>query len=112
MVESVVGRSEEIMWFQRADGTEEFLHPLVLDEIETEGLIRYQFVQRSDREFTVRLERQPSMELQRIESEVSAQLDDILEEKGLDDLEYSFVDVDEIPIDPETGKRKLVIKEI
>lgn len=52
------------------------------------------------------------VDLDSIERQVAAQIDGILEEKRLGTLEYSLLGVEEVPIDPDTGKRKLVRKEL
>ncbi|MEF8914884.1 phenylacetate--CoA ligase family protein [Natronomonas sp.] len=108
-VESVVGRSEELMWFTTEDGPEEFLHPLVLDDIEAEGLIRYQFRPVDETTVEIRMELTDDADRDRVEAAVSEQFDAILDGKGLGHLDYELVAVDDIPVDPETGKRKMVV---
>ncbi|MFQ3320791.1 MAG: phenylacetate-CoA ligase [Natronomonas sp.] len=124
-VESVVGRSEDLMWFEtrasqrdaeRASGEaasheEEFLHPLVIDDIDTEGLIRYQFRPTGEESIEMRMELTDDADRERVEADVSEQFDAILDEKGLRHIEYDLVEVEEIPVDPDTGKRKMVVTE-
>jgi len=98
------------MWFETRNGEKEFLHPLVLDEIGFGGLQRYQFVQTSNKGFKIRTGVEDEVEMNRVKEHVQEQVDEFLEEKMLTHLDYTVVEED-IPIDPETGERKMVIKE-
>lgn len=112
VVDSVVGRSEELMWFETVDGDRDFLHPLVLDEVEAEGLQRYQFVQTSDTGFEIRFEVGDDADVERLRLEIQRQVEEMLAEKQLTELEFGLTEVDGIPVDPDTGKRKMVSKEM
>lgn len=111
-IEKIVGRNEEIMWFKNEDGKEDFIHPLIVDEIEVKGLEKYQFVQLSSHEFKIRVVLQKSVNKELLEKEIRKQMDDILKEKNLTNLNYWIEEVQEIPINPATGKSKMVIKEM
>lgn len=111
-VEAVVGRSDELMWFDTDGGDREFLHPFVVDEIECPGLQRYQFVQTSTEGFDVRTEVTEDVDFDDVRQAVRKQVEGILEEKGLGRLEFEVVEVDDVPVDPETGKRRMVVKEV
>ncbi len=109
-IERVVGRDEEMMWFINAKGGRDFLHPLVIDELEVEGMAKHQFVQRSEHSFEIRVLLQPGADLAYVERELRRQMDKILAEKELSNLRYEVRPVDDIPIDPSTGKSKMVVR--
>lgn len=109
-VRAVVGRSEELLWFERPDGSADFLHPLILDDIQAPGLIRIQFVKRSPTHLELRLECESDEDSHRIRDSVSHQFDRILQGKELDHLTYAFTEIAEIPINPDTGKAPLVVR--
>jgi len=48
--------------------------------------------------------------MNRVKEHVQEQVDEFLEEKRLTHLDYTVVG-ENIPIDPETGERKMVIKD-
>ncbi len=107
-IESIIGRNEEIMWFINEDGEADFLHPLIIDDIDTEGNIHYQFIQHSKKDFQINIEFLDE-DRQNIKESVRSNMNEILKEKKLTNLHYSIQEVDEIPINPDTGKRSMVI---
>jgi phenylacetate-CoA ligase len=106
-VGGVVGRRADLLWFVSADGSEEFLHPLVVEDVEHPGLKQFQFVRRSSREFEVVVQVRPGADPSAVRASVRGQVDAILAEKGLNGVDYEVREGD-IPVDPETGKRPLV----
>ncbi|MFT9496200.1 MULTISPECIES: phenylacetate--CoA ligase family protein [Thermotaleaceae] len=110
-IREVMGRNEEIMWFLNDNGEKDFLHPLIINTLEAEGIIKYQFVQRSNKCFEIRVESRKNTDSDTIEIKLRKQMDNILKEKNLTCLNYQIKQVDTIPINASTGKSKIVIKE-
>lgn len=50
----LLGRNEDILWFQDGNGKQEFLHPLAVEGLCIEGLRDYQFRQISPDTFEIR----------------------------------------------------------
>ena len=106
----VQSREEDIMWF--TDGTRrEFLHPLSVEGFCIEGLLDYQFVQKSDASFLVVLEigrGKTRTEAEEIGRKISMEIQSILDEKNLDFVDFSISFTDKIA-PSSNGKKKLVV---
>lgn len=109
-VAKVAGRSEEMMWFRRKDGKWDFLHPLILDVLDAEGIKSYQFVQTSDSSFTLKAVLEGSLAREDLARYMRSQIDSFLARKELSGLSYSIELVSDLPLDPRTGKARLVLK--
>lgn len=106
----LLGRNEDILWFEDGDGKREFLHPLAVEGICIEGLKDYQFRQISVDTFEMLAEiADPSAE-QRIRTETLEQMKKILIEKGLSFVQFYVSFVEEILPDKATGKKRLIVK--
>lgn len=108
----IIGRNEEAMWFTNEDGKDDFLHPLIIYAINVDGIIKYQFVQLSGSSFEVRIELKQNADFNNVSQEFTMKLSKILQEKNLSNLDFQINQVNQIPIDPISGKSRLVIKEI
>lgn len=105
----LLGRNEDILWFQDGNGKQEFLHPLTVEGFCIEGLRDYQFRQISPDTFEM-LAEVPESDLQEtVESEVLRQMRDILREKGLDYVQFYVKFIPKILPDPGTGKKRLIL---
>lgn len=104
----LLGRNEDILWFQDGNGKQEFLHPLAVEGLCIEGLRDYQFRQISSDTFEMLAE--VSNDLQKtVQSEVLRQMREILRGKGLDYVQFYVKFVPEILPDPKTGKKRLIL---
>lgn len=106
----LLGRSEDVMWFEREDGKRDFLHPLAIEGFCVEGLIDYQFNQISSNTFTMSVELSKAADSQVVINELKHQMQVILNDKQLDFVHFSIVQTDEILPDPKTGKKALILK--
>lgn len=111
-IETIVGRNEDIMWFVNDNGEKDFLHPLIIDGIDVNGIIKYQFVQHSQKDFDINIEVGDNTNFNDVSNQFNEKFTEILKEKNLGWVKYKINRVDNIPIDPNNGKCKLVIKEI
>lgn len=108
-ISRVLGRNEEIMWFINEKGQEDFLHPLFIDDLNVEGVKKYQFEQIDNKNFILRCIR-ISLSEDKIKSMIEKQMDTFLLKKNLSNVKYKIIFVEDIPVNPVTGKIKLVIK--
>lgn len=105
----LMGRSEDVLWFEDGQGRREFLHPLAVEGFCIEGLLDYQFQQTGKDSFEMLAESSPGAGQKGIERELRRQLGGILLKKDLSYLNFSIRFVDEILPDPNTGKKRLVL---
>jgi phenylacetate-CoA ligase len=108
VIETIAGRREEFLWFTKANGMTEFIHPIVLAEFFVPGLEKFQFTQTSPN--TLVLKAIARDERSNIVVAIRKKMHEILLEKSL--VEHVRLDielVDEIRSNPKTGKFKLII---
>lgn len=105
----LLGRNEDILWFQDGNGKQEFLHPLAVEGFCIDGLRDYQFRQISPDTFEMLAEISDDALQKTVQGEVLRQMGDILKEKGLDYVQFYVEFVPEILPDPGTGKKRLIL---
>lgn len=105
----LLGRNEDILWFEDAQGKREFLHPLAIEGFSMDGLLDYQFCQTGRASFEMWVETTPGASKENIQSKMLFQMQKILHEKVLDNVSFRVRFVDNIRPDPRTGKKKLVV---
>ncbi len=110
-IKRVVGRDEELMWFVNGNGKLDFLHPLFIDDLDVNGIKKYQFIQKSNNYFVLKCVKWSEEENNLVKG-IKYQLDRFLKDKNLKNVKYNIQFVEDIPVNPHTGKSKLVIKEI
>lgn len=108
-VEIVLGRDEDLLWFESGNGHREFLHPLAIEGFCIEGLRDYQFRQTAPDAFEMLAEAGAEKRQNCIRSELLRQMKIILREKHLEYVQFYVRFVDEILPDPKTGKKPLII---
>ncbi|MCH1983454.1 AMP-binding protein [Ruminococcus sp. OA3] len=106
----LLGRSEDILWFEDFDGTREFLHPLAIEGFCIEGLLDYQFRQIAKDAFEMYAETSENADETHIRTEMMKQMKKILAEKRLDYVQFYLIFVPEILPDPGTGKKPLILQ--
>lgn len=110
-VESILGRNEDILWFEDADGgNREFLHPLAIEGFCIEGMLDYQFKKIDCNSFEMLIEVSDEEKKSTIQLEMIKNMREILHEKYLEYVKFSVRFVEEILPDPQTGKKRLIIK--
>lgn len=107
----ILGRSEDILWFTDENGNREFLHPLAIEGFCIEGLLDYQFQQSSKNAFEMLAQTSQTASREIIESEMLKKMREILKEKNLSYVRFYVKFVDEIQPDPQTGKKRLIVKD-
>ncbi len=107
-VQSIVGRNEDLIWFEGENGTRDFLHPLAIEGFCIEGLIDYQFKKVSSNQFQMIAEVPDKKQRALVESEMQRSMKQILEEKKLEYVRFDMRFTDCIMPDPATGKKRLI----
>lgn len=110
-VESIMGRDEDILWFEHIMGKKDFLHPLAIEGFCIDGLIDYQFRQVSSDSFEMIAEVSNNEKKPIIKCEMMNQMKRTLDEKQLDYVKFNIRFVNNILPDKKTGKKKLIIKD-
>lgn len=106
----LLGRNEDLLWFTDKDGSREFLHPLAIEGFCIEGLMDYQFRQTGRDAFEMLAETAETASREEIRMEMQRQMNGILAEKKIAYVRFDIRFVDEIRPDPQTGKKRLIVK--
>lgn len=104
----LLGRNEDLLWFEDTAGNREFLHPLAVEGFCIRGLLDYQFRQTDKTTFEMLAETSENADREMIRGEIFRQMEKILREKGLDYVRFNVQFVKQILPDPQTGKKKLI----
>lgn len=107
----LLGRSEDVMWFENPQGQREFLHPLAVEGFCIEGLRDYQFLPHAKDRFELLVETEPHADRANIHAELVRQIRQILEKTRLSFVDFHIRFVDSIQPDGRTGKKPLVLRE-
>lgn len=105
----LLGRDEDILWFEDGKGGRDFLHPLAVEGFCIQGLRDYQFWQTGPASFEMLAEASSPEAKKRISSELPRLMKGILQEKQLGYVSFELRFVPQIPPDPYTGKKKLIL---
>ena len=80
----LLGRNEDLLWFEDVAGNREFLHPLAVEGFCIDGLLDYQFRQTGQDAFEMLAETAENADRDMIQAEMLRQMKEILREKSLD----------------------------
>lgn len=111
-IENILGRNEDMMWFERDDGTTDFLHPLTIEGFVDEGMLDFQFHQISKIAFEMWIQTISSDYENHIRNYIYSKMHSILKDKKMESIDFKIRFVDEILPNPRTGKKSLIIKEM
>lgn len=106
----LLGRSDDVLWFENNCGERDFLHPLAVEGICIEGLLDYQFKQMSVSSFEIIAEISQNVPKEKIKNEITSRLKSILSEKELDYVDFFVTFTGKILPDTDTGKKRLIVK--
>lgn len=106
----VLGRDEDILWFEDENGHRDFLHPLAVEGFCLNGLLDYQFMQTGPAAFVMLAEASGKAQEGAIRTEMRMQMRRILGEKQMDYVAFDVRFVDTILPDAHTGKKPLILK--
>lgn len=109
--ELLLGREDDMLWFEDGNGNREFLHPLAVEGFCVEGLRDYQF-RKIDRAAFEMLAEVPEKEKRAaVRQEMLDRMEKILKEKKLKYVQFYVRFVKEITPDARTGKKPLIVQE-
>lgn len=106
----LLGRNEDLLWFESVGGEREFLHPLAIEGFCIEGLLDYQFRQTGKDTFEMLAELSQTASRDAVRTEILRQMAEILAEKKLAYVQFYIKFVGKIRPDPQTGKKRLIVK--
>lgn len=106
----LLGRNDDVLWFENRTGEREFLHPLAIEGFCIEGLKDYQFRQTTKDTFEMYAETGSGVSREQIRQEMLLRMRKILAEKRLDYVQFYVNFVEEILPDIRTGKKPLILK--
>ncbi len=112
VIEQIVGRSEWVPQFRNAKGEVDFISPHYINEIFVPGIWRFQmrWVDETSFRFVVCLDAGLSAaQRDAAIAAVRARLHEILAQKRLHNVHFDVEVADDIPVDPVTGKFRLVL---
>lgn len=108
----ILGRNEDLLWFEDKNGDYEFIHPLAIEGFCIEGLKDYQFRQIDNNMFEMLAEISETVSKDKIRVQILNQMKIILSQKHLDYVRFYVNFVDKIMPDPLTGKKRLIINTV
>ncbi len=109
--EILLGRDEDMLWFEDGNGNQDFLHPLAVEGFCIEGLRDYQFRKIARSAFEMLAEVPEKEKRPAVRQEILDRMEGILKEKRLTDIQFYVRFVEEIMPDPGTGKKPLILAE-
>ena len=109
--EILLGRDEDMLWFEDGNGNHDFLHPLAVEGFCIEGLRDYQFRKTSRFVFEMLAEVPQESRQAAVRQEILDRMEHILKEKKLMHVRFHVRFVKEILPDSRTGKKPLILSE-
>lgn len=109
--EILLGRDEDMLWFEDGNGNRDFLHPLAVEGFCIEGLRDYQFRKTSRFVFEMLAEVPQESRQAAVRQEILDRMEHILKEKKLMHVRFHVRFVKEILPDSRTGKKPLILSE-
>jgi phenylacetate-CoA ligase len=108
LIKNIAGRQEEFLWFEKPDGTKEYIHPIVIVEFFVPGLEKLQVIQTGENQLSMKVIIHGSGK--EVLSAIDGRMKEILKGKKLEEVVSFDVEVvKKIENDPKTGKFKLII---
>lgn len=112
-IKEIVGRNEYVPIFTNDDGQDDFISPIVLVEFYVQHLMKFQIHIKSKREFICKVileDGLTAIEKSKIIEEITFKLKEMLSEKKMMKVKFTVEIVEQLWVDPKTGKFKLIIK--
>jgi phenylacetate-coenzyme A ligase PaaK-like adenylate-forming protein len=112
VIESLVGRNELQPTFKNRDGVDDFVSPHTINEVFVAGVTRFQMHLLGDSEFKFMVcldSRLSAAERAACVAAVERRLGEILAKKLMDNVRFTVVVADDLPVDPRTRKFQLIV---
>jgi phenylacetate-coenzyme A ligase PaaK-like adenylate-forming protein len=110
IVGDVVGRKEHAAVFVNEAGERDSISPHVLGELYVEGLSKFQFRLTGDRSFRFVAQPEADAEPDEVARRARARLKELLSEKRMSNIAFEVEISSSVPMDPKTGKFRLVVQ--
>lgn len=113
LIHSLVGRSEIVPSFINRDGSEDFISAFTVIELFIPGISRFQMrlIDKTSFEFAVCPE--PGLDESGRAAAISAsrqKLQEILDQKLMENVKFEVLEVDDLPVNEKTGKFQLIVQ--
>lgn len=111
-VGEIVGRMEQAPVFMNRHGSEDFISPHIINEFHARGLRRFQLQVLSRTSFRFRAALEPyegDAERRDVLENIGMKLREILKQKEMDNVTFEIEEVDDLRVDPKTGKFRLIV---
>lgn len=108
LVDNIVGRSEAMLWLENNEGKMDFIHPIVIVEFYVKGLEKFQIVVKDKKSFEF-LAVITDIDKEQVIDKIRDKVDKILLEKNFTNVRYHVKFVNDLSVDPKTGKFKLIV---
>src|SRR6185312_6358215 len=98
--------------FINKDGVKDFIHPLSIVELFIPGVVRFQMHLKSETSFEFLVCLDPALDVHQREQalfETRKRVRKILDQKLMSNVVFDVIQKNELPVDPRTGKFKLII---
>lgn len=111
-VGAIVGRMEQAPMFVNRHGSEDFISPHIINEFHAKGLRRFQLQVLSKTSFRFRVVLEPcggEADRKDVLENIGKKLREILRQKEMENVTFEIEEVDDLRVDPKTGKFKLIV---
>ncbi|MEE8806955.1 MAG: AMP-binding protein [Lactimicrobium sp.] len=106
-IDGIAGRVEDTLWYDNEEGKQDFLHPLLLDDLYVEGVSAYQYEKTGKDELTVYC--LTDRDHQEVTYEVNRQVGRMLADKKMRNVRIVVRFVDHLYRNPRSGKTAMII---
>ncbi|MGM0437378.1 MAG: hypothetical protein ACQEQD_03810 [Bacillota bacterium] len=110
-VKKIIGRREEMIWFDNENGQREFLHPIVLAEFYVKGLKKFQIVKLDEISFLMKALINNDYDRDDVKKKIKEKMEKLLAQKNMNNIVFKIKEVEQLEADPKTGKFKLIKKD-
>ena len=106
-IDGIAGRVEDALWYDNEEGKQDFLHPLLLDDLDVKGVSAYQYEKTGKDELTVYC--LTDRDHQEVINEVNRQVGKMLTDKKMRNIRIIVRFPDQLYRNPRSGKTGMII---
>ena len=113
LVNNLIGRSEIVPTFINRDGSEDFISPFTIIELFIPGVSRFQMRLTGESEFDFAICLEPGLNPAGREAAIEAtrkRLQDMLAQKLMDNVKFTIVVEEDLPVNERNGKFQLIVQ--
>jgi phenylacetate-CoA ligase len=110
-VKDLVGRMEQALIFTNRHGSEDFICPIIIVEFHVKNLRRFQIQLLSKSSFLFKACLEKGLgpkEREEVFRDIRMKFQEILSQKEMDNVTFDIEEVDDLQVDPKTGKFRLI----